>query len=267
MRLQGKRLLVVGSSSGLGRESAIAAVAEGARVCFAARRSDRIEDAAREAGNGAFALRCDVRDESSCQAVVAGAVEVMGGLDGLVYTPAISTFGPIEKIDAESWRDVLATNLIGPSLILNAAIEHLESSRGKVVIFSSIVIDDSPPRPQQASYVISKVALEVLIEAWQGEHRDVGFTSIASGDSVSEFGFGHDLEKLGPIVQKWGELGYMYGRLMDASAVAEQVIHALSSRETVRRIAITPSYAPTEAHHGADSGRAELEQMRGKADG
>jgi len=243
MRLSGKRLLAVGASSGLGKASALAAATEGARVCFAARRTDRIEEAAQAAGNGAFALSCDVRDEASCRSVVAAATETLGGLDAVIYAPGISTFGPIEEIDANSWRAVLETNLIGASLVLSAAIEPLEASNGKVVFISSIVIDDAPPRPQQASYVVSKVALETLIEAWQAEHRSVGFTSIASGDTLTEFGNGHDIQKLAPIVRRWQDQGYLYGRMMDVSAVAEQVVHALSSRETIRRIAITPTYA------------------------
>ncbi len=243
MRLSGKRLLAVGASSGLGKASALAAAAEGARVCFAARRIDRIEEASLAAGNGAFAVSCDVRDESSCRSAVAGASETMGGLDAVLYAPGISTFGPIEEIDAPAWRAVLETNLIGASLILNASIGHLEASRGKAVFISSIVINDSPPRPQQASYIISKVALETLIEAWQSEHRLVGFTSIASGDAMTDFGVGHDVQKLAPIVRQWQSQGYLYGRMMDPTAVAEQVVNALGSSETVRRIAITPAYA------------------------
>jgi NAD(P)-dependent dehydrogenase (short-subunit alcohol dehydrogenase family) len=242
MRLSGKRLLAVGASSGIGKASALAAAAEGARVCLAARRTDHIEKAAAEAGNESFPLPCDVRDESSCRSLVAEAAAIMGGLDGVIYAPGISTFGPIEEIDAESWRAVLETNLIGASLILNAAIAFLEDSRGKAVFISSIVVDDSPPRHQQASYVISKIALESLIAAWQAEHRRVGFTSIASGDALTEFGVGHDVQKLAPIVKKWQDQGYMYGRMMEASAVAEQVVNALSASETIRRIAITPSY-------------------------
>lgn len=243
MRLSGKRLLAVGSSSGIGRASALAAAAEGARVCFAARRIDPTREAAKTAGNESFALTCDVRDESSCHSAVAEAAAAMGGLDAVIYAPGIATFGPIEEIDAESWRAVLETNLIGASLILSAAIGLLEDSRGKAVFISSIVIDDSPPRHQQASYVISKIALESLIAAWQAEHHAVGFTSIASGDALTDFGVGHDVQKLAPIVQRWQEHGYMYGRMMDVSAVAEQVVHALASSETIRRIAITPRYA------------------------
>ncbi len=264
MRLKDKRILVVGASSGLGRESGLAIAREGARVCFAARRTDRIEAAAKEAGGECFALACDVRDEESCRAAVVGAVARMGGLDALVYAPGISTFGAIEEIDAKAWLEVFQTNVIGLSLVLNAAITELEAQRGKVVVFSSISIDDRPPRPKQASYPISKVALESLIQAWQGEHRKVGFTSIANGDTLTEFGFGQDAEKLAPIVQRWFELDYMYGRIMEPAAVAEQVVNALCSKETIRRIAITPTYA--EAIEGDPNlGQKAVETIRGAA--
>jgi NAD(P)-dependent dehydrogenase (short-subunit alcohol dehydrogenase family) len=260
MRLKDKRILVVGASSGLGRESGFALAREGARVAFAARRVDRLEAAAAQAGGGAFALACDVRDETSCRAVVADAVARMGGLDALVYAPGISTFGPIEEIASSDWQDCFATNVIGLSLILNAAIRELEASRGKVVVYSSISIDDSPPRPKQATYLVTKAALERLVQAWQGEHRLVGFTSIANGDTLTEFGFGHDAAMLAPIVQRWFELDYMYGRMMDPAVVAEQVVNALCSPETVRRIAITPNYAEAIALAGTSAAPSEAAQ-------
>ena len=266
MRLPGKRVLVLGASSGLGKASAVQIAGEGARVCVAARRTDRLDETVQEAGGDAFARVCDVRDESSCQKVVAEAVAELGGLDAVVYAPGISTFGPIEEVTQADWRSVLDTNLIGVSLILNAAITHLEESRGKFVVISSIVIDDSPPRPQQATYVVSKVALEAMIAAWQGEHRGVAFTSIATGDTMSEFGFGHDLDRLLPITQRWSELEYLYGRMMEPNAVAEQVVNALASSETIRRIAITPSFPDPAEDHGLDWAAAEIEQQRGTPD-
>jgi NAD(P)-dependent dehydrogenase (short-subunit alcohol dehydrogenase family) len=243
MRLAKRRVLVVGASAGLGHAAATAIAAEGARVAFAARRLDRLEKAAAEAGQGSIALRCDVRDEASCRAAVEAATSAFGGLDALVYAPGIASFRPIEEIDAPAWRAVLETNLVGASLVMNAAIRALEESRGKAVFFSSIVIDDSPPRPEQASYVVSKVALEALVAAWQGEHRRVGFTSIAIGDSLSEFGVAHDPRDIARVVKRWSEEGYLYGRIMQAADVAAQVVNALASPETVRRIAITPRYA------------------------
>jgi NAD(P)-dependent dehydrogenase (short-subunit alcohol dehydrogenase family) len=268
MRLLGKRVLVLGASSGLGKASGLHIAGEGGRVCVAARRLDRLEEMVAEEGGKAegelFARFCDVRDEASCSKIVEEAVAELGGLDAVVYAPGISTFGPIEEVRQADWRSVLDTNLIGVSLILNAAVKHLEETRGKFVVISSIVIDDSPPRPQQATYVVSKVALEAMIAAWQGEHRGIAFTSIATGDTMSEFGFGHDMEKLIPITQRWSELEYLYGRLMEPDAVAEQVVNALASSETIRRIAITPSFPDPSQDQGTDWAAAAIEQQRGK---
>jgi hypothetical protein len=66
-----------------------------------------------------------------------------------------------------------------------------------------------------------------------------------------------------PIVQRWSELDYLYGRMMEPDAVAEQVVNALASRETIRRIAITPSYPEASEEHGEDWAEAEIRQQRG----
>ena len=265
MRLEGRRILVLGASSGLGKASAIELAREGARVCVAARRTERLAETVEETGRRAFAVACDVQDEASCTSAVDAAVAELGGLDGVVYAPGISTFGPIEGVTAKEWQDVFATNVFGLSLILNAAIEHLNASRGRVVVISSITIDDSPPRPFQATYGVSKIALERLIEAWQGEHHAVGFTSIACGDTLSEFGHANDMERMIPIVQKWQKLEYLYGRMMDPSSIGEQVVNALAARETIRRIAITPAYPEAvDDENRAESGLDALALNREK---
>jgi NAD(P)-dependent dehydrogenase (short-subunit alcohol dehydrogenase family) len=242
LKLVGRRVLVVGASSGVGQGTGLALAAEGAHVALAARRVERLEEAVAQAGENAMAIECDVTDEAACGAMVERAVEAFGGLDAIVYTPGVGVFKPIAEIDADAWRWALETNLIGATVVTRAAIPHLEASQGKAVFVSSIVIDDSPPRPSYAPYVVSKMALETLVRAWQGEHRSVGFTTIAMGDTFTEFGLGHDPEELIPITQRWIAEGYMYGRTMDVASIAAQIVSALASPETVRRIAITPRY-------------------------
>jgi NAD(P)-dependent dehydrogenase (short-subunit alcohol dehydrogenase family) len=253
-RLKGRRVLVIGSSSGVGLAAGSALVGEGARVAFAARRMDRLEEIVEgltAEGNGeAISIACDVCVEASIEVAVEAAVDKFGGLDALVYAPGIAIFRRLADIDAEGWRHLLDTNLVGPTLALRAAIPHLEATEGKAVLVSSIVVDDRPPRPQNAPYVVSKVALETLVQAWQGEHRSVGFTTIAMGDTVTEFGQDGDPSLLIDMVKSWVTLGYMYGRAMEVGAIAEQIVSALRSKETVRRIAITPRYSDDPADGG-----------------
>ncbi len=246
MRLSGRRVLVVGASSGVGRATGLAAAAEGARVAFAARRLDRLEVAAAEAGRDAIAIECDVADEVACQAMVARAVDHLGGLDAVVYAPGIAVFKGLADLETAEWRQVLDVNLLGATAVARAAISHLESTRGKAVFVTSISIDDQPPRASCAPYVVSKIALEALVRAWQGEHHKVGFTTVAMGDTITEFSAGQDPTVIGPIIQRWVQEGYLYGQVMEADAIADQIVGALASPATVRRIAITPPFGDVD---------------------
>jgi len=241
--LQGRRVLVIGASSGIGLAAGRAIAADGARVVLAARRLEVLRALVEEIDGDCRALACDVRDPASCARVVEESVDALGGLDALVYSPGITLYNPIEAMDAEAWRSTLETNVMGATLVTRAAIAPLTASRGKAVFFSSISVDDHPPRYGMAPYVVSKVALETLVRAWQGEHHAVGFTTIAMGDTISGKVGESELEVLLPLVERWTAEGYMYGRMMDAESVAEQVVSVLRSRDTVRRLAITPRYS------------------------
>ena len=115
----------------------------------------------------------------------------------------------------------------------------------RLLYFSSIAIDDRPPRVGMAAYVASKVALESMAQAWQGEHPSVGFTTLAIGDTLTDKVGEIDPEIVRNFVPKWLSAGLMPGRLMDAESVAEQVVNILASREHVRRVAITPAPSDT----------------------
>ncbi|HMQ28857.1 MAG TPA: SDR family oxidoreductase, partial [Acidimicrobiales bacterium] len=83
------RTVVVGASSGLGRCIGIGLAQRGDEVALLARRRERLESAAAEAGEHAHVVECDVPDDASVKTVVEEAVTALGGIDGLVYAPAI----------------------------------------------------------------------------------------------------------------------------------------------------------------------------------
>ena len=120
--LSGHRTLVVGASSGIGRAIGIGAARSGARVAFAGRRRELLDDAVAEAGGDALAVRCDVTIESEVDAAVAATAEAFGGLDSVIYSTAIDPLVRIADVDAATWTHLLATNVVGASLVTRAAL-------------------------------------------------------------------------------------------------------------------------------------------------
>jgi NAD(P)-dependent dehydrogenase (short-subunit alcohol dehydrogenase family) len=242
-RLAGKRALVVGASSGIGRAIAMALCSEGARVAFAARRRDRLEAAVAESGSGAVAIECDVREPASCERAVAQTVAQLGGIDALVFSAGWAVPVPLAEAGAELWTRALETHVRGPALLTRAALPHLSQSRGRALYVSSIAAEDRPPRAGMALYVVGKAALDRMIEAWQGEHRDVGFTRLQVGDtSGTEFADGWPVDDLQHYVPTWHERGYLFGRMMEPERVAEQVIAILTNPEFVPSLTLIPRW-------------------------
>src|SRR5437660_350713 len=125
------RVLIVGASSGVGRELGRQASEAGMTVAFAARRRALVESAAAE--HGGIPLVCDVRDEASCVAVVASAVDALGGLDALVYSTAVDPLVRLVDADLARWHDTFATNVFGAAAVTNEALPHLRASKGRAV--------------------------------------------------------------------------------------------------------------------------------------
>ena len=132
------RVAVVGASSGLGRCIGIGLAQRGAHVALLARRRDRLDDAAREAGAGTAAIECDVTDDASCRSAIAATVAALGGIDALVYAAGIGPLARLVDTDAATWKRVFETNVTGAALMTSAAIAALTESRGVAAYLSSV---------------------------------------------------------------------------------------------------------------------------------
>jgi len=97
------RTVIIGASSGLGRCIGVGLAKRGMQVALLARRKDMLDGAVEEAGADAVAIACDATDETSCRAAIDEAATSLGGIDALVYTPAI---GPLARLVRSEERRV-----------------------------------------------------------------------------------------------------------------------------------------------------------------
>ena len=233
------RTVVVGASSGLGRCIAIGLAQRGARVAMLARRKARLEAAASEAGPQSLAIECDVTNGSSCRAAIEEAARGLGGIDALVYTPAVGPLSRVVDTDADTWRRVFDTNVTGAACITAASIPHLAASSGTAAFLSSVSASLTPPWPGLGAYIVSKAALDKLVEVWRSEHPDIGFTRLVVGDCVGGEGdsrteFADDWEPVlaAELVPVWLERGYLSGTLIavdDLVSVIDAVLRVGAS--------------------------------------
>lgn len=241
------RTVVIGASSGLGRCIGVGLAQRGAQVALLARRLRRLENAAKEAGPQTVALECDVTDEASVRSAIDAAAVALGGIDNLIYTPAIGPVVRLVDTDADVWRRIFDTNVIGASLATTAAIPHLTASAGKAVYLSSDAGTFGPPWPGLGAYGVSKAALERLVEAWRAEHPDVGFTCLVVGECGGGKGEGQtgmnadwDMELAAKAVPLWMSGGCLPGKLMpveDLVNVVQTILSTSSSTSMPKVIA------------------------------
>jgi NAD(P)-dependent dehydrogenase (short-subunit alcohol dehydrogenase family) len=242
-------VVVVGASSGLGRSIALGLAERGSQVAFLARRIERLTEAAKQAGNGALAVRCDVTDPDSCAAAIDEVVAGMGGIDALVYSTGVAPLGRIEDTTPEVWRWTFDTNVVGAASITSAALPHLRTAAGTAVYLSSISASVTPPWPGLAAYAVTKAALDKLVEAWRAEHPAVGFTRLIVGDcaggdgeSMTEFPNQWDTEAATEFGTRWFTQGLITGTLLPVEELVRAVdglIH--NSAETiVPSLIVTP---------------------------
>jgi NAD(P)-dependent dehydrogenase (short-subunit alcohol dehydrogenase family) len=247
MDLQDARVLVVGASSGIGREVALQAVGAGARVVLAARRADKLAEAAAGAGDRATTSVCDVRDPDQCDGVVRDARAQLGGLDVVVYATAIDPLVRLVDTDAERWRAVFETNVFGASLVTRAALAPLTESRGRMVYISATSV--GRPLPGMGAYETSKAALDEMVRAWRGEHPEIGFCTVAVGNTLgTEVYQSWDPQLLGELSPVWEARGYVHDNGPGAMSVADcatAVLTAMSSPVDLRYVVANPAPGST----------------------
>jgi len=243
--LEGKRVLVVGASSGIGRAFALRAVRDGASVVMSARRSDKLAELVHEAGGG-MAVVGDVRDPDSCRRIVEEAGATLGGLDLLMYTVGAAPLRYFADTTPDDWRQVLETNLIGPHQVIRAALGALAPGAVVAVLSSESV---GRPYPGLGAYAASKAALEESLRAWRTEQPKIRFCCVTQGATFpTDFGIEFDMDFLGELMGHWARLGIVTEGIMDTDEVADVLMAGLAAavanpRVGLEHLVIRPPFA------------------------
>jgi NAD(P)-dependent dehydrogenase (short-subunit alcohol dehydrogenase family) len=170
--LRGKTALITGAARRLGRASALALAEAGADVAITFRNSarDARETVVDLCGMGvrAFALRCDVTDESSVRAMMKEAGRELGQIDILVNNAANYETAEFEKLTVRQWDAIFASNTRAPFLVSREALKWMRRDRGKSAgkleakIINMGSLGGLRPWATHAHYCSSKAALHML---------------------------------------------------------------------------------------------------------
>jgi len=188
--LHGKVAVVTGASSGLGVAFAAALAEAGADLALGARRVDRLGDTARlveQIGRTAITVATDVADPTSCDQLVAEAVEAFGKVDVLVNNAGIGTAVPATKETPDQFRQVVEVNLNGCYWMAQACGRVMQP--GSSIINISSVLGITTAGLPQAAYAASKAGLigltRDLAQQWTGR-RGIRVNALAPGFFTSE---------------------------------------------------------------------------------
>ena len=166
-RLEGKRALISGGDSGIGRATAITFAKEGADVAIAflpeeEKDAAEVEQAVGDTGRRCVLLPTDQRSEDANVRLVEGAAAALGGLDAVVSNAAfqMGTSGGIEAFSSEQLERVFATNVFATFWLVKAAVKHLQPGSSISITTSIQAFEPSEPLLDYAS---TKAALNNLM--------------------------------------------------------------------------------------------------------
>ena len=227
-RIKGKRVLVTGSSDGIGKAIAIRLANEGADVVINYRsNSDSAQKIVSEIvalGSKSTAIMADVSDNNQVNGLIKSAIDFMGGIDILINNAGVTRDNLILRMSEDDWDFVIDSNLKSAFLCTKAVLPQMLKQRsGRIVNISSIVGLNG--NPGQANYTSSKAGLIGLTKTTAKEvaSRSITVNAIAPGFIVTKM-----VEGLSPEVLKEIEKRVALGRLGNTEDVAGTVAFLVS---------------------------------------
>ncbi len=231
-RLEGKTIIVTGSSRGIGKACAVRCAEAGANVAVHGRTiTDALDDTVAEiqaAGGSAIAVAGDVSDKADAERIVGEAMAAFGAVDGLVNSAGIGPFIDFMEVTEEQWDSIMAINAKGPFLMTQCvARTMIEAGRPGRICNVTSISGAKATNPQQVPYCTSKGAANMFTKVAAvalGKH-DITVNAILPGtietdinrDFLSEEGVSRSIVATTPL-----------GRLGDVDDIGRAVVYFMS---------------------------------------
>ncbi|MEU6302344.1 SDR family oxidoreductase [Streptomyces chartreusis] len=212
--------LITGGGSGIGAAVARQLLDAGHRVTVTGRGEARLRAFAAELGEpeGLLTVVGNAADYADVQAAVEATLKAFGRLDTVVANAGFATHDSVAEGDPAGWTEMVLTNVLGPALLIRAAIDALKETRGRIVLVGSVA--GFVPGPGNI-YGATKWAVTGLAENTRRQVTDwgVGVTHIAPGRVETPF---------------WDSYGSLPpGHLLTADQIADSVVWAIRQPDGV----------------------------------
>jgi len=171
MRLVNKTALSTGGNSGIGLATAHAFIAQGARVAITGRDQATLDAAAASLGPNAIAVRADIMDAAVNEAAIRSAAETCGHLDIVVANAGVAGNTPVGGTTAEQFERIMAINVTGVFLTVQAAAPYLRKGASVILIGSVHAVLGMPG---YSAYAASKAAVRAMGRVLASEMSPAG---------------------------------------------------------------------------------------------
>tara|TARA_B110000444_G_scaffold261186_1_gene311655 strand:- start:888 stop:1592 length:705 start_codon:yes stop_codon:yes gene_type:complete len=169
MDLQGKKILITGGTSGIGKKTAEMLVAKGAIVLVTGRSSDKLD--AKKTSPGVLSFQFDLSQTENIADKANECVALLGGsVDVLINNAGIGVFGPVDELNIKDFHEVFNTNVFGLALLTKELVP-LMKAQGKGTIINVGSSASIKGFKFGSVYSASKFALRALSQCWQAELR------------------------------------------------------------------------------------------------
>ncbi|MWV42754.1 SDR family NAD(P)-dependent oxidoreductase [Paenibacillus sp. HJL G12] len=230
--IEGKVVIIMGASSGIGEATTRKLAYEGAKIVIAARREDRLQDLVESLPNANISYAvADVTNTEEVQAVIDLAVQKYGRVDVLYNNAGVMPTASLSETRFEEWRQMLDINIMG---VLNgiAAVLPIMKRQQSGHIIATDSIAGHVVYPGSAVYCGTKFAVRAIMEGLRQEEREsnIRSTIISPGAVDTEL----YLTSKDPETQEWLKSNQSTeGFGLKSSDIADAVAYAISTPETV----------------------------------